>query len=60
MLVTALSPYIGYEKAARIALNPQREGISLRQSAVESGYLTAQEFDGWVKPEAMTAILPPR
>jgi len=60
MLVTALSPYIGYEKAVRIALNAQREGISLRQAAVESGYLTAQEFDGWVKPEAMTAILPPR
>jgi fumarate hydratase, class II len=54
MLVTALSPHIGYEKAAVIALTAQREGMSLREAAVDSGYVTGQEFDDWVKPEAMT------
>ena len=54
MLVTALSPHIGYDKAARIALTAQREGTSLREAAMNSGYLTGQEFDSWVRPEAMT------
>jgi fumarate hydratase class II len=54
MLVTALSPHIGYEKAARIAITAQRDGTSLREAAVASGYLTGQEFDDWVKPAAMT------
>jgi len=54
MLVTALSPHVGYEKAARIVLTAQREGTSLREAAMQSGYLTGEEFDDWVKPEAMT------
>ncbi len=54
MLVTALSPHIGYDKAAGIARRAEREGISLRQAAVDSGYLTGEEFEAWVNPEAMT------
>jgi fumarate hydratase class II len=54
MLVTALSPHIGYEKAASIASTAQREGTRLREAAVQSGYLSGEEFDEWVKPEAMT------
>ena len=54
MLVTALSPHIGYEKAASIASTAQLEGTRLREAAVQSGYLTGEEFDEWVKPEAMT------
>ena len=54
MLVTALTPHIGYEKAARIALAAEREGTNLREAAVASGYLSGDEFDAWVKPEAMT------
>ncbi|MGA2431703.1 MAG: class II fumarate hydratase [Candidatus Acidiferrum sp.] len=54
MLATALNPHIGYEKAAAIALAAEREGTSLRDAAVRSGYVTEEEFDDWVKPEAMT------
>jgi len=54
MLVTALSPHIGYEKAAKIALSAQREGASLRDAALRSGYVTGGEFDLWVRPEEMT------
>jgi len=54
MLVTALNPHIGYEKAAQISLKAYREDISLRQAALELGYLTAEQFDQWVKPEDMT------
>jgi fumarate hydratase class II len=50
---TALNPHVGYEKAAQISLAAQREGISLRDAAVKSGWLTAEEFDRWVRPEAM-------
>jgi fumarate hydratase class II len=53
MLVTALNPHIGYEKSAAIALAAHREGASLRDSAVQSGHLTAEEFDQWVRPEKM-------
>ena len=53
MLVTALSPHIGYDKAARIATIAQREGKSLREAAIESGDLTAEQFDEWVRPEKM-------
>jgi fumarate hydratase class II len=53
MLVTALSPHIGHEKAARIALMAHREDLSLREAALRSGDVTAAEFDRWVKPEAM-------
>ena len=53
MLVTALNPHIGYEKAARIALKAYREDISLREAALALGYVTADEFDKWVRPEEM-------
>src|SRR5258708_3786214 len=54
MLVTALNPHIGYDKAAKLAKNAHKKGISLRESAVELGYLTGEQFDQWVKPEDMT------
>lgn len=54
MLVTALNPHIGYDKAAQVAKNAHKKGISLRDSAVELGFLTAEEFDRYVKPEEMT------
>ncbi len=54
MLVTALNPHIGYDKAAKVAKNAHTKGIGLRESAVELGYLTAEEFDKYVKPEEMT------
>jgi fumarate hydratase class II len=54
MLVTALNPYIGYDKAAQVAKNAHKKGISLRESAIELGYLTGEEFDKYVKPEEMT------
>ncbi|HEY1798844.1 MAG TPA: class II fumarate hydratase [Stellaceae bacterium] len=54
MLVTALSPHIGYEKSAEIALKAHREGSSLREASLKLEYLTEAEFDEWVRPEAMT------
>src|SRR5215207_357289 len=54
MLVTALNQHIGYDNAARIAKNAHHKGISLRESAVELGLLTADQFDEYVKPEEMT------
>jgi fumarate hydratase class II len=60
MLVTALNPYIGYEKAAQISLKAYREDISLRQAALELGYVTADQFDKWVRPEDMTHPLTAR
>ena len=54
MLVTALSPKIGYDKAAQIAHKAHHERISLRQAALQLGYLTAKEFDEVVRPETMT------
>jgi fumarate hydratase class II len=53
MLVTALNPYIGYEKAAKIAKTAHAEHISLREAAIKSGYLTEEQFDAWVRPEKM-------
>lgn len=53
MLVTALNPVIGYDKAAAIAKKAYNDGITLRQACVDLGYLTAEEFDEAVKPEAM-------
>jgi fumarate hydratase class II len=53
MLVTALTPYIGYEKAARIAMKAHQEGTTLRDAALSLGYVTGEEFDDWVRPEAM-------
>src|ERR1700735_2774931 len=54
MLVTALSPKIGYDKAAEIAHTAHHEHTSLREAALKLGYLTANEFDELVKPENMT------
>jgi fumarate hydratase, class II len=53
MLVTALNPYIGYEKSAAIAKLAYQEGISLEEAALKSGYLTEQQFNEYVKPENM-------
>jgi fumarate hydratase class II len=54
MLVTALNPHIGYDKAAQVAKNAHKKGISLRESAVQLGHLTGEQFDVYVKPEEMT------
>jgi fumarate hydratase, class II len=54
MLVTALNPKIGYDKAAEIAKKAHHEGTSLREAALTLGYLTEQEFDELVRPEKMT------
>ena len=54
MLVTALNPHIGYDKAAQIAKKAHKENSSLREAAVASGHLTGEQFDQWVNPEAMT------
>ena len=54
MLVTALNPHIGYDKAAQVAKNAHKKGISLRDSAVELGFLSGEDFDKFVKPEDMT------
>jgi fumarate hydratase class II len=53
MLVTALNPHIGYDKAAFIAKKAHQEGCSLREAAVASGHVTAEEFDAWVVPQDM-------
>lgn len=53
MLVTALNPKIGYYKAAEIANTAHKNGTTLKEEAVQLGYLTAEEFDQWVKPENM-------
>jgi fumarate hydratase class II len=54
MLVTALNPHIGYDNAARVAKNAHKKGITLRESAIELGLLTGEQFDRYVKPEEMT------
>jgi fumarate hydratase class II len=54
MLVTALNPHIGYEKAAQISLMAYREDMSLKEAALKLGFLTAEQFDQWVRPEDMT------
>ena len=54
MLVTALNTKIGYEKAAKIAKTAHENGTTLKEESVNLGYLTAEEFDEWVRPEEMT------
>jgi fumarate hydratase, class II len=54
MLVTALSPHIGYDKAAAIARRAHLEGLTLREAALASGDVSGPEFDAWVRPEDMT------
>lgn len=53
MLVTALTPYIGYDRASRIAWRAQHDGSTLKQAALALGYVTEDEFDQWVKPAEM-------
>ncbi|MBL7545868.1 MAG: class II fumarate hydratase [Bdellovibrionaceae bacterium] len=57
MLVTALNPYIGYDNAAKIAKTAHKNGTTLKEEAVKSGLLTAEQFDQYVKPEEMTGPL---
>jgi fumarate hydratase class II len=57
MLVTALNPHIGYDKAAYIAKKAHKEGTTLREAAVASGHLTGEQFDQWVRPEQMVGTL---
>jgi fumarate hydratase, class II len=54
MLVTALAPHIGYDRAAQIAKHAQHEGITLRQAAIQSGHVTEQQFNEWIVPIEMT------
>jgi fumarate hydratase class II len=56
MLVTALNPHIGYDKAAQIAKKAHKEDKTLKAAAVELGYVTSDDFDKWVKPETMTNL----
>jgi fumarate hydratase, class II len=57
MLVTALNPHIGYDNAAKIAKNAHKKGLTLKQSALELGLVTAEQFDQWVRPEDMVGRL---
>lgn len=54
MLVTALAPHIGYDRAAEIAKKAHREGSTLKEAALALGYVSAEDFERWVRPEAMT------
>ena len=58
MLVTALNPHIGYDKAAQIAKKAHKEHTSLKEAALALGHLTAEEFDRWVVPADMTNARP--
>jgi fumarate hydratase class II len=53
MLVTALAPHIGYDKAAAIAKHAHTEGLSLREAAMASGHVSAEDFDRWADPRTM-------
>jgi fumarate hydratase, class II len=57
MLVTALNTKIGYYKAAEIAQTAHKNGSTLKETAIALGYLTAEEFDAWVRPEDMVGQL---
>jgi fumarate hydratase class II len=57
MLVTALNTKIGYDKAGKIAKKAYAEDTTLKAAALELGFLTAEEFDAWVKPEDMIGSL---
>jgi fumarate hydratase class II len=58
MLVTALTPHIGYDKAATIAKHAQKRGTTLKQAAIASGFVTEQQFEQWVRPENMVGRQP--
>ena len=53
MLVTALTPHIGYDKAAKIAKKAHKEDTGLKEAAMALGLLTAEQFDQWVRPQDM-------
>lgn len=53
MLVTALNPYIGYDKASEIAKKAHHEALTLKEAAIRLGYVTAEQFDAWVDPQKM-------
>jgi fumarate hydratase, class II len=53
MLVTALNPKIGYDKAAKIAKTAHKEGTSLKEAGIKLGILTEEQFKEWVVPEKM-------
>jgi fumarate hydratase, class II len=53
MLVTALNPHIGYDKAAKIAKTAHKEGTTLKEAALKLGFLSAEDFEKWVRPEEM-------
>ena len=55
MLVTALNPHIGYDKAAQVAKTAYERGTTLKQAAQQLGYASAEQFDAWVQPEKMLA-----
>jgi fumarate hydratase class II len=55
MLVTALAPHIGYDKAAAIAKQAHQAGLTLREAAIASGHVSAAQFDTWVRPQDMLA-----
>jgi fumarate hydratase, class II len=55
MLVTALNPHIGYDNAAKIAKTAHKQGLTLKQAAVQLELLTEEQFDAWVKPEEMVS-----
>ncbi|MBP2845529.1 class II fumarate hydratase [Dickeya oryzae] len=59
MLVTALNPHIGYDKAAEIAKKAHKEGLTLKASALKLGYLTEEQFTLWVRPEDMVGSMKP-
>ncbi len=54
MLVTALNRHIGYDRAAQIAKKAHKEGLTLREAALASGYVSAEDYDRWIDPLAMT------
>ena len=60
MLVTALAPHIGYDKAAAIAKKAHKEGTTLRESALALGYVNAKQYDEWVRPEQMVGPTAPK
>jgi fumarate hydratase class II len=55
MLATALAPHIGYDRAAQIVKAAHANGTTLREEAVRLGLVSAENFDAWVRPEAMLA-----
>src|SRR5213075_3476465 len=60
MLVTALNPHIGYDKAAKIATTAHKEGTTLKEAALKLGFVTAEQFDQWVRPEQMVGPKAPK